>query len=331
MELYTKPHSTVTRNVKPDNGNVVFVSTLPVSEDFIGQYECIGFQVTENTFLDKLVVFKEKKIKTSKLKTKLINLASRITYLPSFLELARTQENVIIFNPYIASTLSTEVGGQGSGVYLNIDSFGNLLHTYIYTKPSNNAILPTFSFGIREVTAKPKGVPVPLWFRDVFIVQSNGRSTWCIVPDYDGISESRLQTAHLSKVQPQLFTAHLVKGLFADIPSQFKIAQQILGELIPTEREIFFIGEKEITYKPALERRMVCAEDIFRIACGDYIKRLENEVRKRGLCTTIIREIQMLKRNSGRYVLYNHTRKQPIKSSSEAFKYLTDQGFFNWR
>lgn len=331
MELFTKPHSTVTRPVTPENGQILFISTLPVAENTIGQYECIGFQVIGNTFLDKLIVFKEKKTRTVRLKTRLINLATRVTHLPSFLEIARTQEKVIIFNPYLAYTPCQVVGENGSGVYLNVDSMGNIRHTYLYTTPSKDAILPISSFGIREVLTKPEGVPVPLWFGDTFIVQSNGRSTWCIVPNHGNISSSRKQTASLCKVQPHHFTAHLVKGFFADIPTQFKIAPNSLTETIPTLREIFFINDKEITYQPQLERRMVCMEDIFKLACGDYIKRLENEVRSRGLCTTILRELNMLKRISGRYMLYNHTRKQPIKSSSEAFQYLTDQGFFNWR
>lgn len=329
MILSAHTHTVVTREIKPKQGHVLFISTLPVSEDIIGQYECIGFTVTRNAWFDKLVVFKEKKVKTVNLKKRLTALASRIGNATIFLELARTQEKVIIFNPMNKSIPVSVVGEHGPGVYIHVSPVtGELLHTYVYTKPPKDAILPISSFELRGIIGKPKGIPVPSMYTDKFIVQTNGRSTWCIVPIHGHVSKSRLQTAMLSKVKPHLFTVFLVDGLYSDIPSQFKIEPNSLDQLRPTGRELYYITNKQIQYQLRLVNITVNAELIFKQVTGDFITRLENEIRRRGMCTTTMREIQVLQRHDGKYQLYNHRTRRPVTSSIEAYQYLTELGFF---
>lgn len=330
MKLHTNKHSVVTHEVKPQQGHILFISILPVPEDIIGQYECIGFTVSGTAWFDKLVVFKEKKIKTVNLKKRLVALASRIGNTNIFLELARTQEKVIIFNPLASSIPVKTVGEQGVGIYVHVAPLtGELLHTYLYTNPPKDAILPISTFNLCGVVGKPKGVPIPTMYNNTFLVQSNGRSTWCVVPIHSHVSRSRIQTAHLAKVKPHLFTVFLVDGLFSDIPSHFKIEYNRLDQLRPTGNELFYITEKQVKYQLRLVTITANAEFIFKSVRGDFITSLENEIRFRGLRTTTMCEIQLLQEHDGTYRLYNTKTKTAIKNSDDALEYLLVLGFFS--
>jgi hypothetical protein len=295
-------------------GQLYYLGQLP------GHHRFVAFQVTGVSFLKWLFVTYPEKYAVEDIKQQILTAFK--DQRSDFLQTLITDDiRIISMNePHLPCKV---VGEFGSGMYFQYTGHDvTLTYTYVAVKDGELLPITNIPFAQRRV---PRGTPLPTEFGENFLIQTNGQSTWALLPG-DG-TLTRQQVSKILRDKPQSLLAVLLEGSVMDIPSIYPLERRTLADYDVTDAKYFYSTDY-IAYRPEVFIETLTLRELLRKVNTDVLTHVLRLIRTTTINDQVAKEIAMVKGARGDIRICEPNTGIPFKSSAAAFQYLKRIGLF---